>query len=116
MTAAERGPAVVAEKIKGNHFRVKTNAPNVEVSWLVTGVRQDAYANKHRIQVEEVKPEQERGFYLHPESFDQPEEKSVLMAEHPEMMQRLKQQRTDAEPTGAKQGEGAKQKAPGRAR
>jgi hypothetical protein len=93
MTASERGPAVVAEKIKGNRFRVKTNAPNVEVSWLVTGVRQDAYANKHRVPVEEEKTERERGFYLRPEVFDQPEERGIEWARHPEMMRQMKEQR-----------------------
>ena len=95
--------AIVAAKMKNNRFVIKTNAPNVEVSWMVTGVRQDAYANKNRVQVEENKPEKERGFYLHPEVFDQPEEKSVEWARHPEMMQRLKQQRAESQVKGNKQ-------------
>lgn len=69
--------AIIAEKINGNHFRIKTNAPHVEVSWQVTGVRQDAYANKNRIPVEVVKSEKERGFYLHPDAFNQPADKGV---------------------------------------
>ena len=32
---------------------------------------------KHPLQVEEVKPEAERGFYLSPDAHDQPEEKGV---------------------------------------
>lgn len=64
--------AIVAEKIKGNRFTIKTSAPNVEVLWQVTGIRQDAYAKMHRILVEEAK--RERGTYLHPEAFNQPEE------------------------------------------
>ena len=56
---------------------IKTNAPHVEVSWQVTGVRQDAYANKNRIPVEVVKSEKERGFYLHPDAFNQPADKGV---------------------------------------
>ncbi|HEV8486371.1 MAG TPA: hypothetical protein VGV87_22700 [Blastocatellia bacterium] len=50
--------AIVATKISGNRFTIKTNATNVEVSWQVTGIRKDAYGNKHRISVEEVKSEQ----------------------------------------------------------
>jgi len=46
----------------------------------VTGIRQDAYANNHRIPVEEEKLERERGYYLRPEVFNQPEEKSVEWA------------------------------------
>ena len=89
--------AIVAEKIKDNRFIIKTNAPNVEVSWQITGIRQDAFANKNRIPVEEAKPEVERGYYLHPEAFNQPEEKSINWARDPERMQQLKQQRLEAD-------------------
>jgi hypothetical protein len=47
------------------------------VSWQATGVRQDAYANAHRIVVEEDKPLEERRYYLHPEVFGQSETKSI---------------------------------------
>jgi hypothetical protein len=85
--------AIIAEKINGNHFRIRTNQPNVEVSWQVTGIRQDAYANKHRIPVEEEKPANERGTYLHPDSFNQPDERSVEWARDPEMMRQMKETR-----------------------
>jgi hypothetical protein len=70
--------AIIAEKISDNHFRIKTSVPSVEVSWQVTGVRHDAYADKNRIVVEEDKPAQERGSYLHPEAWGKPADKSVL--------------------------------------
>ena len=53
--------------------------------------------NRNRIPVEEDKPEVERGYYLHPEAFDQPEEKSIEWARDQEMMKQLKQRRVDAE-------------------
>ena len=59
----------------------------------MTGIRRDAYANKHRIKVEEDKPDAERGYYLHPEAFNQSEAKNVELARHPELMQRPKQTR-----------------------
>jgi hypothetical protein len=89
--------AIVAEKVKGNRFVIKTNAPNVEVSWQVTGVRSDAVMRKYPFKAEEDKSEGERGHYLTPEVFNQPEEKSVEWARHPELIQRLKQQRLEAE-------------------
>jgi hypothetical protein len=89
--------AIVAEKISGNRFTVKTSTPNVEVSWQVTGIRQDAWANKNRIRVEVEKDERERGSYLSPEVFGQPEEKSVQWVRHPEMMQQIKEQRLKVE-------------------
>ena len=61
--------AVVAREIKNNSFTIQTNKSAVKVSWQVTGVRHDAYADAHRIPVEEEKPREERGRYLHPELF-----------------------------------------------
>lgn len=83
--------AMIAEKIRDNRFTIKTNAPGVEVSWQVTGIRKDAYANKHRIQVEEVKSEAERGYYLHPEAYGQPEEKGIAEARRSEITLQLRQ-------------------------
>jgi hypothetical protein len=60
--------AIVAEKVKQNRFTIRTDAPNVEVSWQVTGVRSDAAMQKHPFKAVEVKPESERGTYLDPNS------------------------------------------------
>ena len=60
--------AIVSEKVVGNWFAIRTDKPHVEVSWQVTGIRQDAYANANRIAVEEQKPVAERWLYLHPEA------------------------------------------------
>lgn len=65
--------AIVAETIRDSQFAVKTDRANVTVSWQVTGVRKDAYARMYPILVEEDKPEDERGTYLHPEAYGQPE-------------------------------------------
>jgi hypothetical protein len=89
--------AIVGEEIAGNRFKIRTSAPGVKVSWQVTGIRRDPFANKHRIKVEEVKPERERGYYLHPEALGQPEEKSVEWARQPELMQEMMQRRLEAE-------------------
>ena len=67
--------AIVAEKVHGNTFVIKTSKPGVEVSWHVTGIRQDAWANAHRIPVEEVKHPGEQGQYLHPGLFGSSTEK-----------------------------------------
>lgn len=75
--------AIVSSEVMNNRFTIKTNKPQVKVSWQVTGVRQDAYAEKHRIPVEEDKTGDERGTYLHPEAFGQPAEKGVAHARQP---------------------------------
>jgi hypothetical protein len=61
--------AIVFEKVTNNTFKIKTDKPNIEVSWQVTGVRNDAYARQNRVQVEVAKPEAEKGKYLHPTAF-----------------------------------------------
>jgi hypothetical protein len=85
--------AIVAAKIKNNHFTIRTDAPNVEVSWLVTGVRSDPGLLKHPFKVEEDKPDYERGYYLSPDAYGQPEERGVEWARNPQLMQRVKEQR-----------------------
>ena len=68
--------ARVFRKIESNAFVIQTSAPETEVSWQVTGIRHDAFANANRIPVEEDKPEAERGHYLHAQAFGQPAEPS----------------------------------------
>jgi hypothetical protein len=69
--------AIVASEISHDQFTIRTDKPRVKVSWQVTGIRQDVYANAHRIQVEEDKPQQEQDHYLHPELFGAPPEEAV---------------------------------------
>jgi len=40
----------------------------------VTGVRPNAFAKAHPLQVEVEKPEKECGYYIHPEPYGAPEE------------------------------------------
>jgi hypothetical protein len=58
----------VAGEIKGNKFVIAGGKPGAKVSWQVTGIRHDAYAEAHRIKVEEDKGDK-RGTYIHPELF-----------------------------------------------
>jgi len=67
----EFAQAIIAREVHHNRFAIRTNRPHVKVSWQVTGIRHDAYANAHRIQVEEDKGDK-RGTYLHPELFKTP--------------------------------------------
>ncbi len=61
--------AIISSKIHNNTFMIQTEKPNVEVSWQVTGVRKDPWANEHRIIVEEAKPLSQKGKYLHPSAY-----------------------------------------------
>jgi hypothetical protein len=82
--------AIVSSKVSNHQFAIKTDKPNVEVSWQVTGVRQDAFAKAHPLVVEQVKNQHERGFYLHPELYGAVAEKGIAWAYHPETMKRIK--------------------------
>ena len=84
--------AIVAREIENHQFQIKTNAPNVKVSWQVTGVRQDAYAKAHPLVVEQEKDEQLHGYYIHPQLYGAPVEKQIELARHPEV-KRIKEQR-----------------------
>lgn len=61
--------AIVREKIVGNQFVIMTDKPNVEVSWQVTGIRQDPWAQQNPIKVEVDKLPFEQGKYLNPEVY-----------------------------------------------
>jgi trimeric autotransporter adhesin len=69
--------AIVRSKVRNNRFVIATSEPATEVSWQVTGVRQDAYAKAHPLVVESSKRGQERGRYLNPLEHGQPESKGV---------------------------------------
>jgi hypothetical protein len=82
--------AIILQKIQNNRFVIRTDKPSVEVSWQVTGVRSDAYVKAHPMPVEEDKSEQERGYYLAPELFGQPEERSISCLYHGHVMREAK--------------------------
>jgi len=83
--------AIIGRKIENNRFEIRTSAPNVEVSWQVTGVRQDAYAKANPLVVEQEKEAGLRGYYIHPEFYGAPPEKQIEWARHPQMMKRIKE-------------------------
>ena len=70
--------AVVAEELADRRFTIKTDKPNVKVSWQVTGIRKDPFANANRIPVSENKSADERGRYLHPRAYGKPSNSDVL--------------------------------------
>lgn len=75
--------AFVSSEISDGRFSIKTDKPNVKVSWQVTGIRQDAWANAHRIPTELDKPAKDQGHYLHPELFGHTGEASIMQIHHP---------------------------------
>jgi hypothetical protein len=80
----------VAQKIRNNSFKIAGGSAGLEVSWQVTGVRQDAWEKAHPMAVEVEKPQRERGFYINPELFGAPSERSIDWARNPGLMKRMK--------------------------
>ncbi len=74
---ADFAQAIVAEKITDNHFKIRTDKPNTEVSWQVTGVRNDPWAQANRFVPERAKEANAKGKYLHPELYGQPANRGI---------------------------------------
>lgn len=70
-------PLYVKSKVNKGRFTVAGAAPGQEVSWQLTGIRRDAWAEAHRIEVELEKTSDQKGRYLHPLEHGQPASKGV---------------------------------------
>ena len=67
----------VKSKLHNGAFSIGGGTPGQEISWQLTGIRQDAWANANRIPVEEEKAADERGLYLHPTVHGQPAARGI---------------------------------------
>jgi hypothetical protein len=67
----------VKRELAEGAFSIAGGTPGQRISWQLTGIRQDAWANAHRILIEEDKPTAERGLYLHPTEHGQPGDKGI---------------------------------------
>lgn len=52
-------PVYISQEIAHNTFRIAGGAPGMRVSWQVTGVRHDAYAEQHPMEIEADKTREE---------------------------------------------------------
>jgi hypothetical protein len=83
----------IAQEVANHQFSIAGGAPGMKVSWQVTGVRHDAFAQANPLVVEVDKPANERGFYVHPALYGQPDEKQIEWGRFPAKMRLLKQKR-----------------------
>jgi trimeric autotransporter adhesin len=81
----------VAQEIKNHSFKIAGGAAGMKVSWQVTGVRQDAWEKAHPMEVEVPKPARERGYFINPELFGAPNERSIAWARNPRLMMRVRE-------------------------
>lgn len=68
----------IAEEITTNRFKIAGGTAGMKVSWQVTGIRQDPWANAYRIPVELDKLVEEQGYYLHPELYGESDQRSIV--------------------------------------
>jgi hypothetical protein len=92
--------AIVERQIEANRFTIRTNLADVEVSWLVTARRNDAWVQAHPFAAEQEKTEAERGYYLTPDAFGQGEAAGIEWATHPALARRAQRERAPAPQTG----------------
>ena len=69
-----------AEEISESRFKIAGGEGGMKVCWQVTGSRRDPWAAANPFEVEQEKPEEERGRYLEPSLYDAPEEQRVMLA------------------------------------
>jgi hypothetical protein len=62
-------PLYVEAEVHNNQFSIAGGAAGQKVSWQVTGIRQDPWANANRLVPETQKAPQDQGRYLHPEVY-----------------------------------------------
>jgi hypothetical protein len=79
----------IGRKVADGRFAIAGGQSGLEVSWQVTGVRKDAWAQSNPLEVEKEKPLNEQGFYIHPELDSEPKGKGMAWAQHPDIMRRL---------------------------
>jgi hypothetical protein len=81
----------IAEEVTNNHFKIAGGTPRLKVSWQVSAIRSDPVMLKRPFKAEEEKSEDERGYYLNPGAYNQPEDKSVMQVRHSELIHRSRQ-------------------------
>jgi len=59
----------ISQEVKSNKFKIAGGKPGMKVSWMVTGIRKDPWAEQNRIQVEKEKSPNDKGKYLYQEYY-----------------------------------------------
>jgi hypothetical protein len=84
----------IAAEVADNQFRIAGGRPGLKVCWQVTGIRQDAWAQASPLVVEESKPAEACGSYLHPGLADDRQGPGIGWGAHDDITRRLVEQRT----------------------
>jgi hypothetical protein len=74
----------IAKGIPKNSFTIAGGKAGMKVSWQLTGVRKDRWAEKNRIVVEEEKAPEHRGRYLDPLAHSKPATSAIAERHRPD--------------------------------
>jgi hypothetical protein len=74
-------PVYISQEVQNNTFKIAGGKEGLKVSWQVTGIRQDAWANANPSPVVVDKPADEQGTYLYPQGFGQPDSAGLANAQ-----------------------------------
>jgi hypothetical protein len=86
----------VAEEVSENRFKIAGGEEGMKVCWQVTGSRKDPWAAANPFEVEQEKPQEERGRYLEPSLYDAPEEQRVMIGP---MLEAVEEEQRSPEPS-----------------
>ncbi len=79
-------PVYIAQELQHRQFAIAGGKPGMKVCWQIMGERQDPFVKAHPLEVEQVKPEGERGLYLHPREYGKPDSMGIYQARNPAMI------------------------------
>ncbi|PLX25969.1 MAG: hypothetical protein C0599_00015 [Salinivirgaceae bacterium] len=75
-------PSIYVEKeIENNIFVIAGGEPGMKISWQVTGIRKDPFAENNRLKVEKEKLPENKGKYMHPELYNKSEKDKIYYEE-----------------------------------
>jgi hypothetical protein len=83
----QSAPVYVSQEVRDDAFSIAGGTAGMKVSWQVTGVRNDAWAQANPLVVEQDKPEDEKGFFLSPEAFGHDHTRHVAYKRHEHLIQ-----------------------------
>jgi hypothetical protein len=69
--------AWIASELADGHFTIASRQPKARIAWQITGIRKDAWAEAHRLDVELEKTPEQRGRFLHPVEHGKAESQGV---------------------------------------
>jgi hypothetical protein len=97
-------PVYVGRPVEDNAFAIAGGTAGLTVSWQLTGVRHDPWAQHHDLEVEQDKDERERGFYQNPEAYGRDLAASVnwvrndeVLTAHPILARQIVRQQAEYE-------------------